>query len=171
MRMETISANLLKRVICKIKAWKSPNGAATQIDHVLIDRRHVSSIIGVKIACGPNCDHFLVKLNFRERLTYLKSGSQHCRKKWDFEKFKLEDITEQFKESVSNKLTENWGTIEESAAHVIGEKRKQRSKEWFDEESTAVLHVRNEHRLAIFQCSTRPSYTAYNETEKNPKRL
>jgi hypothetical protein len=47
-----------------------------QIDHVVVSRKHASSIIDVRPARGPNCDseHYLLKAVLRKRLVDVESG-------------------------------------------------------------------------------------------------
>ena len=59
--------------------WTSPDGKTyNQIDHVLIDRRWHSSVLGVRNFRGADCDtdHYLVIAKVRERLAVGKEASQ-----------------------------------------------------------------------------------------------
>jgi endonuclease/exonuclease/phosphatase family metal-dependent hydrolase len=55
--------------------WASPDGKMhNKIDHILIDRRRHSSILGVRSFRAAECDtdHYLVVAKFRERLAVSK---------------------------------------------------------------------------------------------------
>jgi endonuclease/exonuclease/phosphatase family metal-dependent hydrolase len=61
-----------------------------QIDRVVINKRHASSITEVKSCRGPNCDsdHFVVQAMLRERLS--NALKNHGRKRWNINKLKNE---------------------------------------------------------------------------------
>jgi hypothetical protein len=55
--------------------WKSPDGRKhNQIDHILIDRRHHSSILDVRLFRAADCDteHYLVVAKVMERFNLKK---------------------------------------------------------------------------------------------------
>jgi hypothetical protein len=65
-----------------------------QIDHVVINKRHASSITEVKSCRGPNCDsdHFLVEVMLKERLSNALKNHGRKRKRWNINKLKNEDL-------------------------------------------------------------------------------
>jgi endonuclease/exonuclease/phosphatase family metal-dependent hydrolase len=53
------------------QTWLSPDGlTANEIDHILIDKRFVSSILDVRSHRGAhyNSDHYLIKIKYRARI-------------------------------------------------------------------------------------------------------
>jgi endonuclease/exonuclease/phosphatase family metal-dependent hydrolase len=55
--------------------WTSPDGKThNQIDHILVDRRRLSSVLDVRTYRGADCDtdYYLVVANVRERLAVNK---------------------------------------------------------------------------------------------------
>jgi len=52
--------------------WRSPDGQTyNQIDHILIDARHVSNVMDVRTFRGANIDsdHYLLILKIRSRIS------------------------------------------------------------------------------------------------------
>jgi len=123
--------------------WKIPGtGEVNQIDHVLISKRHSSSITDVKSARGPNCDsdHYLVKVLFREKLANVSNLKGSKRTRWNIEKLQQPEIVTQYQKTLSRKLNElsmnnteessvdkTWNEIKkvvgESAKEIIGERK------------------------------------------------
>jgi len=88
--------------------WTSPDGNThNQIDHILIDRRWHSRILGVRSFRGADCDtvHCLVVAKVRERLAVSKKAVQ----KFDGERFNLRklnelDVRKQYQIEISNRF-------------------------------------------------------------------
>ncbi|XP_067616258.1 craniofacial development protein 2-like [Eurosta solidaginis] len=70
--------------------WLSPDrNTRNQIDNVVIDGRHASSVLDVRTIRGPNIDsdHYLVATKIRTRLSAAKTKEQKEQGKLDVEKF------------------------------------------------------------------------------------
>jgi hypothetical protein len=61
--------------------WTSPDGTThNQTDHVLLDKREFSYIVGVRSFRGVDCgtDHYLVVAKVGQRLPVSKRALQNC---------------------------------------------------------------------------------------------
>jgi endonuclease/exonuclease/phosphatase family metal-dependent hydrolase len=54
-----------------------------QVDHILVSRRHGSSILDVKTARDPNCDsdHYFVKVEIKDRFAATDNDESYKRNK------------------------------------------------------------------------------------------
>jgi hypothetical protein len=96
--------------------WTSPEGKmCNQIDHVLIDRRWHSSILGVQFFRGPDCDtdHYLVVARVRVKLAVSKQAARKIdTKRFNVKKLNEGDVKEQYQVTIRNKsvaLKRQWG--------------------------------------------------------------
>jgi hypothetical protein len=82
-----------------------------QIDHVVINKRHASSITDVKSCHGPNCDsdHFLVKVTVSERLSNALKNQGRKRKRWNINKVKNKEDLNLYQQKINEKLEDTDG--------------------------------------------------------------
>jgi hypothetical protein len=89
--------------------WKIPgtNEEANQIDHILVSKRHSSSIKNVRCCRGPNCDsdHYLVMVQVQEKLANIQKMAEITRKRWDTDKFiKQPEVREEYERKLQMRL-------------------------------------------------------------------
>ncbi|KAI5708261.1 hypothetical protein M8J77_019306 [Diaphorina citri] len=172
--------------------WKIPGRPeVNQIDHVLISKRHYSSITDVRAYRGPNVDsdHYLVKATMRERLAVLQNLKRTKRAKWDTCRLKNDNnALTLYQETVRENLEkdevragegktteEKWEqtkrAILEAAKNTVGEKRRERNSTWFDRECRDIIDKKNQARKVMLSRSTRNNCEAYKKLRKEAKRV
>ena len=144
-----------------------------QIDRVVINKRHASSVTDVRSCLGPSCDsdHFLVKVTLRERLSdALRKQIRKKKKRWNIDKLKNEDDLNMYQQKINEKLEDTnatqdvqteWNKIKnvivQAAKETLGEKKGKRNEEWFYEECRTAIEVKNNMRKIMLQRITRNS--------------
>jgi hypothetical protein len=147
--------------------WTSPDGKTyNQIDHILVDRRRHSNVLGVRSFRSADCDgdHYLVVAKVRERLAVIKQRSQRFNTR-RFNLKKLNDVEgeEQFRVEVSNRFAafedleaeiesnSAWETIREkvkiSAKESLDYFELKKHKPWFDEGCSKLLDKKKQAKL------------------------
>jgi len=129
-----------------------------QIDHVVINKRHASSVRDIRSYHGPSCDsdHSLVKVTLRERLSHALRKQGRKRKRWYIDKLKNKENLNLYQQKINEKLEDIDGTqyvqiewnkiknaIVEAAKETLGEKKGKRNEEWFDEECRLAIQDKN----------------------------
>jgi hypothetical protein len=123
------------------------NEEVSQIDHVLVPKRHSSSIKAVRRCREPNCDsdQYLVKVQVQEKLANIQKMAKITRKKWDGDnlikqpevreeyesklQMRLQDRDTEGSEDIERKWNEIESIIKGVANEVIGEKKVKRNTE------------------------------------------
>ncbi|XP_067615689.1 craniofacial development protein 2-like, partial [Eurosta solidaginis] len=90
--------------------WLSPDrNTCNQIDHVVIDGRHASSVLDVHTIRGPNMDsdHYLVAAKIRTCLNAAKTKEQETQGKLDGEKLQSQQTANDFATRFSHLFSES----------------------------------------------------------------
>jgi len=147
--------------------WTSPDGKThNQIDHILIDRRWLSSVLDVRSFCGADCDtdHYMVIEKVRERLGVGKQAAQRFdRQRFNLRKRNEPEVGKQYHIEIRNRFAalENlnddkdvngtWENIKEniqtSAKESLGLHEFKQHKPWFDEECVGFLDKRKQAKM------------------------
>ncbi|XP_049304006.1 uncharacterized protein LOC125776321 [Bactrocera dorsalis] len=168
--------------------WLSPDRKTTnQIDHVVIDGRHVSSVLDVRALRGPNIDsdHYLVAAKIRTRLCAAKNARQQTQGRFDVEKLQSQHSAERFSTRLALLLSEStrqqlgirelWDGISNSlrtaATETIGFRKVQKNS-WYDEECRVAAERKQAAYLATLQSTTtRAGWDRYRELKREARRI
>jgi hypothetical protein len=127
-------------------------------------------------------DHFLVMVNFKERLALVGNNKGCQRTKWETEAFKDPGKTRRYKDELSKKLDgaklEHHGSVEDLwteiktavqqvAKDTIGEKQASRNMEQFNAECRNAIEEKNKARQIFLQKGTRLSLEMYKHIRKS----
>lgn len=145
-----ISSTQFQRKEIHKHTWTSPDGKfKSQIDHILINRRHRHCIRQVRSFRGSDgdSDHYLVAASFKVKLSRVWKKKTKGKPKLDIEKLKDLESRRNFQRQISNLLehdssnlvrnVENeWKVIKETvskAAEVFEENTQKPKKPWFND--------------------------------------
>ncbi|XP_022186058.2 craniofacial development protein 2-like [Nilaparvata lugens] len=186
-----IASTMFRHKRINLGTWKMPgSNIVNQIDHVLISKRHTSSVENVRVLRGPNFDsvHYMLKATILEKLASGERRLEERRTRWNVDNFHDDGKKEEFQTRLEEQIevargqvqrTDNVGnvwyimkdTIKKVAKKVIGERREGRNIEWFDDECRAIIEQKNQCRVAMIQRETRRKVEAYKESRRIAKRL
>jgi hypothetical protein len=86
-----IKRTCLPHKVIHLGTWKAPDNInVNQIDHILVDARHASSVMDVRSCRGSNCDseNFLLKTKIRGKLCKKYERKKAAINKWNTAKLK-----------------------------------------------------------------------------------
>lgn len=171
------------------ETWISPNGVATQIDHVLVSSKHFNVVKDVRSYRGPdiNSDHFLVvtKINHAYKIRMLERNKLQL--SWERGKLKEEEVRYAFmrdiERSVGNipaviggrDVNEEWECLRKSISdaadqHCKRDGSRKSNNVWFDLECEEAVNMRNEKRKKLNK-DTRQTRKEYQEARSNAKKV
>lgn len=170
--------------------WTSPNGkTSNQIDHVLIDARHVGNVMDTRSYRGANIDsdHYLVGTKIRSRISNAKKESGTRQQRYDTNRLKDNKIAESYIETIASKLVEDqihdednpedqWkrckAIVETTAEKVLGFCKPTPRNGWFDRDCEEVTARKNEAYKALLQKHrTRTATEAYKIRRREEKHV
>lgn len=157
--------------------WRVPGREIyNQIDHILVCRRRLSNVLDVRTYRGADCDsdHFLVIASLKHRTALVQNGRGEKRVKWNTEQLKKETTRHAFASEVAMNLhnsvpdediEKEWQAIKlglvDAAKNVLGERKKPRREEWYDDEFALLLQKKNDARLKYLQIGTDANHSLY----------
>ncbi|XP_050339414.1 uncharacterized protein LOC126765720 [Bactrocera neohumeralis] len=169
-------------------SYLAPDRKTTnQIDHVMIEGRHVSSILNVRALRGPNIDsdHYLVAAKIRTCLCAAKNARQQTQGRFDVEKLQSQQTAERFSTRLALLLSEStrqqlgirelWDGISNSlrtaATETIGFRKVQKNI-WYDEECrVAAERKQTAYPATLRSTTTRAGWDRYRELKREARRI
>jgi hypothetical protein len=89
--------------------WQSPDEETrNQIDHMLLDARHINNLLDIRTYRGANIDsdHYLLGSKIRVRISNVKKIKGVRLHKFNLDALKDETVLKAYEEDVSNRLRE-----------------------------------------------------------------
>lgn len=190
-----VSSTFFPRKDIHKQTWVSPNTVnKSQIDHIIIEKRHKSCISNIRIYRGADgdTDHYLVIADFSEKLSVRwRRKQQQKRSQKRFNWIKATDPKElhRYQVRIYNELNKSptaevepiWGKIKGTvteAASILQEESQKLKNHWFDKTCQDAIKNRNIYRLQMLQDGTEENIQAFkearnlaNRTVRHQKRL
>ena len=171
--------------------WESPDGfTKNQIDHCLIEGRHFSDVIDVKVCRGANVDsdHYLVVVDLRAHIDRAQIGRTLATRKFAINKLKDPVFSSTFANGISTRVnqlqqqdptpgdaTEKWQhltqIIKEEANNILGLESPNDRNTWFDDDCARVTENKNAARIRKIERPTRSAIEQYRNLRRDEKRI
>ena len=167
--------------------WNDPAGSTVnQIEHVLINKRRATIVEDMKTMRGANCnsDHSLVRTIIRHKISHIYQKKQKYKLRWDIHKLENKDKKNEHQEHITGKLkqierkqdvNEEWINIKkvilESTNEKIGEQRKERNQDWYNEECQIAMKEKNDATKQCLNKETRKNRKEYQDKRKVATKL
>ncbi|XP_073814500.1 uncharacterized protein [Musca autumnalis] len=184
-----VSSTRFKHLDIHKGTWLSPDQRTiNQIDHVVIDGRHSSSVLDVRSFRGANIDsdHYLVAAKVRTRLNVANKARTDTTRKLDIAKLQTQQIATAYSTQLTQLLNDSasrpdnisaqWQNIAHSmqtaAKSVLGYQRPPPKNPWYDQECRAATEEKNAaYRTTLQSVATRSARERYREKRREEKRL
>ncbi|XP_050439094.1 uncharacterized protein LOC126844740 [Adelges cooleyi] len=193
----TISSTYFPRKDIYKSTWISPNGRVhNQIDHIVINKRHASSIRKVRTYRGADADsdHYLLYHYLFAQFNLRLSTKWNMVKKIPREKYNLQRLAdpealERFvgkvhgniqgnqpgRESEAQTVNSGWSQLKEaviiSASETLSIGKRMRQKSWFNQVCKEAIDKRNELRKTALQNPSIDATDKYKEQRKTTNKI
>lgn len=183
-----IGSTMFERKDIHKATWISPcKRYRNQIDHVLIDARHISNLMNVRSYLGANIDsdHYFVGAVLRARISRSKIVQKDSKKRYNLSALKDKNVSEDFSNQAASQLALQtnvgngdinrlWNkykiSLEVAAENVLGRQGKRKRNEWFDDECKLATEKKNTAYMKLQQGqATRANCEAYKELRRLEK--
>ncbi|XP_055388138.1 uncharacterized protein LOC129616507 [Condylostylus longicornis] len=151
----------------------SGSSTVNQIDHVLVSKRWMSSILDVSACRAANCDsdHYMIRIKIRQRISNVGKNRGQKRNKYDTDKLKDENTLTRYRNKIeeqlnniqqtaqaNNSINQEWENLSKTLVtctmETVGRKQMQRNQEWYDEECANAIKEKNMAREIMLKKRT-----------------
>ena len=175
----------IHKMTCRSPDWRTYN----QIDHLLIDARHVSNVMDVRTFRGANIDsdQYLLISKIRSRISNARKMYGSCARKFNSEKLKISEISSAYREQLNEYLAKHvdndnddingaWmllkNAITQTADAVLDRMERVTYTDWFAAECEQATTRKNLTYKRMQQRNhTRKAVEEYRTATKEEKRV
>jgi len=170
--------------------WESPDGVTkNQIDHCLVDGRHFSDVINVKVCRGANVDsdHYLVVVDLRAHIDRAQTRRTQATGKLATCKLKDPQFATAFANNMNTRVSQlqqgttpgdvgsKWQQLsqlmKDEAQNTLGFETPNSKNTWFDDDCARVTERKNRARVRKIERPTRSAVEEYKKLRAEEKRV
>jgi hypothetical protein len=168
--------------------WRSPDGQTfNQIDHLLIDARHVSNVMDVRTFRGANTDsdYYLLISKIRSQISNARKTDGSYARKFNSEKLKSPETSSAYREKLNEHLARHvdnddinkaWmllkNAIMQTAGTILNRIERVTYKDWFDAEcEQATISKNKAYKRMQQRNNTQKAVEEYTNARREEKRV
>lgn len=187
MRDMVVSSTYFPHPRIHLETWVSNDGVTkNQIDHVLCDTRHATSILDVRTMRGANVDsdHHLVRARVRCRISSKRQTNRNQQRQFNTDALLIPATAERYSSELTEKLRmlpeeadidAHWkqcaSVVISTATEILGMKQPPRQCGWRDDEyDRAVAEKKNAYQKSL-QLKTRAAKEAFKTKRREVVKL
>jgi hypothetical protein len=169
--------------------WESHDWEAqNQIDHILLDAKHINNLVDVRTYRGANIDtdHYLLGSKITVGISNIRKSKGPRLNKFNLGSLKSEIVLKTFREDMHNRLNKvnitgvtvngRWEQCRKvlitSSEEILGTKEVRRYEGWYNKECKDATNKKNEaYKRMTQKCRTRASVEKYRQLRREEKRI